>query len=146
MKQIETVVPLAFRPRGFAACVATTGFFRLPVTLREGFPGGTVAENLPASAGDVGSIPGSGRSPGEGNGSPLHILPWQISQRNLAGYGPWGYKESDMTERACVHTHTHTHTALRDTPIVLSEPLVIRCYVRILFVLPICFIIPEDNI
>ena len=37
----------------------------------EGFPGGTVVENLPASAGDLGSIAGSGRSPGEGNGNPL---------------------------------------------------------------------------
>ena len=36
-----------------------------------GFPGGSVAKNLPASAGDTGSIPGSGRSPGEGNGSSL---------------------------------------------------------------------------
>ena len=30
-----------------------------------------VVKSLPASAGDVGSIPGSGRSPGEGNGNPL---------------------------------------------------------------------------
>ena len=36
-----------------------------------GFPGGSVVRNLPASAGDAGSIPGSGRSPGEGNGNPL---------------------------------------------------------------------------
>ena len=36
-----------------------------------GFPGGSVVKNLPGNAGDVGSIPGSGRSPGEGNGNPL---------------------------------------------------------------------------
>ena len=36
-----------------------------------GFPGGTVIKNLPANEGDVGLIPGSGRSPGEGNGNPL---------------------------------------------------------------------------
>ena len=38
------------------------------------FPGGAVVKNPPASAGDAGdtsSIPGSGRSPGEGNGNPL---------------------------------------------------------------------------
>ena len=38
------------------------------------FPGGSVVNNPPASAGDtrdLGSVPGSGRSPGEGNGSPL---------------------------------------------------------------------------
>ena len=37
------------------------------------FPGGTVVKNPPANAGDMrdsGSIPGSGRSPGEGNGNP----------------------------------------------------------------------------
>jgi len=36
-----------------------------------GFPGGSVVKNLPANAGVTGSIPGSGRSPGEGNGNPL---------------------------------------------------------------------------
>ena len=38
------------------------------------FPGGTMVKNLPASVGnarDAGSIPGSGRSPGGGNGNPL---------------------------------------------------------------------------
>ena len=37
----------------------------------EGFPGGSVVKNPPANAEDLGSIPGSGRSPGEGNGNPL---------------------------------------------------------------------------
>ena len=36
-----------------------------------GFPRGSVVKNPPANAGDVGLIPGSGRSPGEGNGNPL---------------------------------------------------------------------------
>ena len=36
-----------------------------------GFPGGSVVKNPLANAGDVGSIPGLGRSPGEGNGNPL---------------------------------------------------------------------------
>ena len=36
-----------------------------------GFPGGSVVMNPPASAEDAGSIPGLGRSPGEGNGNPL---------------------------------------------------------------------------
>ena len=35
------------------------------------FPGGSVVKNSPANAGDEGSICGSGRSPGEGNGNPL---------------------------------------------------------------------------
>ena len=39
--------------------------------LTKGFPSGSVVKNLPANAGDVGSIPGLERSPGEGNGKPL---------------------------------------------------------------------------
>ena len=36
-----------------------------------GFPGGSAVKNPPSSAGDMGSIPRSERSPGEGNGNPL---------------------------------------------------------------------------
>ena len=36
-----------------------------------GFPGGSVIKNPPTKAGDAGSIPWSGRCPGEGNGNPL---------------------------------------------------------------------------
>ena len=36
-----------------------------------GFPASSVAKNLPANEGDMGLIPGSGRSPGVGNGNPL---------------------------------------------------------------------------
>ena len=36
-----------------------------------GFPGGLVVKNPPANAEDVGTIPGLGRSPGGGNGTPL---------------------------------------------------------------------------
>ena len=39
--------------------------------VNKGLPGGSVVKNLPANTGDVGSDPGSGRSPGEGNGNPL---------------------------------------------------------------------------
>ena len=39
--------------------------------VKEGFPGGSVVMNLPAIAGDAGSTPGLGRSPGGGNGIPL---------------------------------------------------------------------------
>ena len=36
-----------------------------------GFPGGSDGKESACNAGDLGSIPGSGRSPGEGNGNPL---------------------------------------------------------------------------
>ena len=45
------------------------------VILIMGFPGGSMVKNLPANTGDTGDsvlIPGSGRSPGEGNGNPPH--------------------------------------------------------------------------
>ena len=66
---------------------------------RLGLPGGSVVKNLPASAGDVGSVLESGRFPGEGNGSPFQYSclgnsmdrgAWQAAVRGVA-------KESDMT-------------------------------------------------
>ena len=58
-----------------------------------------VIKSLPANAGDLrdaGSIPGLGRSPGEGHSKAI-ILAWRIPWR-LTGYNPWGHKESGMTE------------------------------------------------
>ena len=51
------------------------------------------------NAGDLGSIPGLGSSPGGGQGNPLQYscLENPHGQRSLAGYSPWGCKESDMT-------------------------------------------------
>ena len=43
-----------------------------------GFPGGSVVKNPPASAEDLSSILGLGRSPGKGNGNPLQYLAWRI--------------------------------------------------------------------
>ena len=43
-----------------------------------GFPGGSVGKDSSGNAGDLGSIPGSGRSPGKGNGNPLQHLAWRI--------------------------------------------------------------------
>ena len=58
-----------------------------------GFPGGLVVKNVPANAGDAGSIPRLGRSPGEGNGNPIQFLPGKShGQRSLMDYSPWGHK------------------------------------------------------
>ena len=64
-----------------------------------GFPGSSVAKNPPANAGDPGSIPGSGRSPEEGNGYPL----WYSCLDHSKDQSAWkatvhGVAESDMTE------------------------------------------------
>ena len=74
------------------------------------FPGGSVVKNLPASAGDVGLILGSGRSPEEGNGNPLQCS----CLGNPMDRGGWwatvhGVAELNMTEKIHTHTHTRTH-------------------------------------
>ena len=71
-----------------------------------------MVKNLPASAGNMGSIPGSGRSPGRGNGNPLQYS----CLKNTTDRGAWqatvheAAKESDLTERLNTDTHAHTHT------------------------------------
>ena len=69
-------------------------------------PAGSIVKNPPANAGDAGLIPGSGRSPEKGNGQPTPVfLPGEShARRSLAGYSPWGRKESDTTEHALAHT------------------------------------------
>ena len=62
-----------------------------------GFPDGSVGTESACNAGDTGdldSIPGSGRSPGEGNGTHSSILALKKSheQRRLAGYSPKGHR------------------------------------------------------
>ena len=98
-----------------------------------------VVKNPPANAGDIGdsgSVPGSGRSPGERKWQPLPgFLPGEShGQRSLEGYSPRGRKESNTTEqlhfkniyilhfsisyltskgqhnRVSTHTQSHTHT------------------------------------
>ena len=53
------------------------------------------------NGGDPGSIPGSGKSPGEGNDNPLQYscLEKFHEWRSLVGYSPWDRKESDTTEQ-----------------------------------------------
>ena len=58
-----------------------------------GLPGGAVVKNQPGNAGDTGdtgSIPGSGRSPGGGNGNPLwwSCLENSMDRSSLVGYSP----------------------------------------------------------
>ena len=66
-------------------------------------PGGLAVKTLPPTAGDAGSIPESGRSPGGGYGNPLQYSflenPMEKSLGWGGGYSPWGHKESDTTER-----------------------------------------------
>ena len=64
------------------------------------FPGGSDGKESACNVGDPGSIPGSGRLPGERNGNPLQYscLENLRGQRSPVGYSPWGHKELDMTQ------------------------------------------------
>ena len=75
----------------------------------EGFPGGSEIKPSACNAGDLGLIPGSGTSPGEGNGNPLqyYCLENLMDRVSLVGYSPWGCKESDTTERLHFQTCYH---------------------------------------
>ena len=72
-----------------------------------GFPARSDGKESTCNVGDLGSIPGLGRSPGGGHGYPLQYscLENPHGQRSLVGYSPWGCKELDTTEQLSVHTH-----------------------------------------
>ena len=60
-----------------------------------GFPGGSTSKESACNAGNMGSIPGLGRSPGEGKDYPLQYSGLETSM----DYSPWGLKESDTSEQ-----------------------------------------------
>ena len=70
-----------------------------------------VVKNLPANAGEMrwGLIPRSGKIPWsrEWQSTPVFLPGESYGQRSIAGYSPWGHKESDMTSSfALMHAHT----------------------------------------
>ena len=77
-----------------------------------GFPGSSDGKEYTCNEGDLGLIPGLGRSPGGGHGNPTPVFlpresPWT---RSLVGYSPRGCKESDTTERLTHSTCDETST------------------------------------
>ena len=79
------MVQLVYRPTRF--------------TKIQGFPGGSDGKEATCNAGDLASIPGSGRSPGDGNGNPL----WYSCLENPVDRGAW---------RATVHGVVKSQTRL----------------------------------
>ena len=71
-------------------CFPANRSHNLIKTIADGSDGKESACNV----GDLGSVPGLGRSPRGG-----HCLENPHGQRSLAGYSPWGHKESEMTEK-----------------------------------------------
>ena len=101
--------------------------FQLPNTIilgiRTGFPGGTVVRNPPANAedvedGDVGLIPGWGKIRWRWKWQPAQYccLENPLDRgRSVVSYGPWGGKESDMTEHEAAQGFGHQHVNFRGT-------------------------------
>ena len=73
---------------------------RVPTPVFLSFPCGSDSKEAARNAGDLGSIPGWGRSPGGGHGNPFQYscLENPHGEGSLVGPTPWGHKESDTTE------------------------------------------------
>ena len=80
------------------------------LTRFRGFPGVSDGNEADCNAGDLGLIPGLGRSPGEGNGLPLQYS----CLENHTDRGAWQVTVCRVTKNQTwlsdSHTHTHTHT------------------------------------
>ena len=87
-----------------------------------GFPCGSAVKESACNAGDLGSIPGLGRSPGEGTGYPLQ----NSGLENAMDYTVHGVAKgwtwlSAFHSDTHTHTRTHTHTGLYFTAGFLKE-------------------------
>ena len=74
----------------------------------KGFPGGLDGKESACNAGDPGSIPGLGRSPGEGNGNPVQYS----CLENPVNKGAWQatvHQLQTVGHSLATNTHTHTH-------------------------------------
>ena len=87
-----------------------------------GFPGGSDGKESTCNAGDLGSVPGSRRSPGEGNGYPLQYS--CLENPMDRGWSSQGLKESNMTEQL---TFTWHQPALDMSSFLLSHPHRLCC-------------------
>ena len=87
--------------------------------IKHSFPGGSVGKEPACNAGDLGLIPGSGRSPGERHGNPLQYSCLEKSpmDRGTTSYSPQCHKKLDMTERL---THFQRHLYIYSIYIYLA--------------------------
>ena len=85
----------------------------------KGFPHGSDGKESACNVGDLGSIPGLGRSPGGGHANPLQYsrLENPHEQRSLVGCSPLGRKESDTTEQLSTALHTDLHFKYQKFPL-----------------------------
>ena len=136
--------------RGNQPCVTS-----LPSLIVMGLPSSSWVKNPPANVGDPGSIPGSGRFPGEGNGNLLQYsclgnpMDWGACWGTAHGVArvrgdlvtkpppplSWGHKGLNTTEQlsTCTHTHMRAHThVLISFPVCGSSILSSTIYSHVL--------------
>ena len=91
--------------KGFSVVYeAKVDAFRELLDFSVGFPHSPIGKESPCNVGELGSIPESGRSSGEGNGNPLSVLVWSIPWTEEPGrLQSMGSQESDMTEWLSLH-------------------------------------------
>ena len=93
-KFLSACLSKLFDYSNFIFCSLSDGKIQYLVffVLSKGFPSGSDGKVSVCNAGDLGSIPGLGRSPGEGNGSPCQqsCLENLMDLWSLVGYRPWG--------------------------------------------------------
>ena len=77
----------------------------LPTPIFLGIPGGSAGKESTCSAGDLGSVPGLGRSPGEGKGYPLQYSGLEKSM----DYNPWGLKSRIWLSSFHFHSYSFMH-------------------------------------
>ena len=108
-----------------------------------GFPGGSEGKESTCSMGDLALIPGLGRSPGGGHGNLFQYsyLKNSYGQRSLAGFSPWGCKESDMTEWLRTHRETLSFAELPPFLSLATESrLLSDLFCLCLLAFPVCLL------
>ena len=76
------------------------------ITTTLGFPGGSEVKASACNAGDLGSVPGSGRSPGEGNGNPLQ---YSCLENPMDGGAWWATVHGVAKSRTRLSDYTSLH-------------------------------------
>ena len=97
-----------------------------------GFPGGSEVKVSACNAGDVGSIPGSGRSPGEGNVSPLQ---YSCLENPMDGGAWWAtvHGVAKSRTRLSDFTHSLTHSVMGPSDSSLAKTRLITMLTNIYF-------------
>ena len=96
----------------------------------DGFPGGSEVKSSVCNAGDLGSIPGSGRSPGEGNGNPLQYSCLENPRDGGASQATvHGVAKSQTQLRDFTFLYTHMNTLFYPTCTSILSYLLFSCSV-----------------